>query len=219
VTTVTLESALRSSVMLLVSERRRLELELTELEDRMATARTTAEARTIEERKATARATLAEIERQEAAERAEAKAAEERAQRALLKGRAKVLVEHEERRLRAVADAEQALLAFTAACNTMLTEGEAARQVGLEIAAARGLRLHGAMSAVEAKAAESRIGYAVSAHLSQINVPGRLAGGRIGSLALPGATMHARGSWVATERGKVAADLAELLNVEKEGAN
>jgi hypothetical protein len=223
--TVTLESALRSSVSLLISERRRLELECERLEreaDELMSKGRTVEAMTLDERRAAARAELTAIERAEAAERAAAKAEEERRQRALLKGRAGDLARHEEARLEAIGQAEAALAAFVEAINTVLAKGDAARKVAHEIAAHRGLRLHGALSALEPKEAEARIAYAISHYLSQIKVPGRLLGGRIGSLQLPGATMHAasaKGTWAETEKARAAADMRELLSVEENGAN
>jgi hypothetical protein len=203
----------------LLARREELETELHELQEKLLMATTRAESRSIQDRMTAHREALATLEREQKAERDAERAAEERAQKALLKGRARDLVEAEDRRLEAIGQAERALEAFVEAVNVALAHGEVARRIGGEIASHRGLRMHGALSALSGAEAEARVGHAISAHLSKISVPGRLAGGRVGSLQLPGATMHRPGSWVEIERGKVAADLAELLNVEKEGVN
>jgi hypothetical protein len=211
-----LEPALKLSVFALAAERRRLESEIELLENRMASAHG-AESASLTEQLTRHRAAIVEIEQRQAAEREARRVAEEKAQRELLRGRARDLVEHEEARLAAIAEAEAAMLAFVAAVGRAFAQSEAVRGVAREIADACGIRLL-SFTALSGSEMERRLAYGISAHLAKLQIPGRLAGGRVGSLQLVGATLHATtpGSWAASERAQAAADVAELL--EREGA-
>lgn len=181
-------------------------------------AMTEPEAQTLAERKAALHQALAEVEQRQEAERAAERVAEEKAQRELLKGRARDLVEAEERRLAAIAEAEAHMIAFVAAVDRAFAAGEQVRRTGLEIAAARNIRLYG-FTALSAPEFEARLAYGISAHLSKLKIPGRLAGGRVGALMLTGATLHPTtpGSWVERERSRTVADVVELLEAEGSG--
>jgi hypothetical protein len=122
--TVTLESALRSSVFLLMDERRRLEQELADMEQKMMAARTGAEVSTLDERMAATRQALRALEQEQEAQRqAERRAAAEAAARAArerLTGHARALADAHDSKLEALARAEAHMAAAVAAINEAL---------------------------------------------------------------------------------------------------
>jgi hypothetical protein len=125
-----LEGALRSSVFMLATERRRLEEAILAMEQEMA-AMTEPEARTLAERKAALNQALAEVERQqEAAREAEAQRRAEAAavaRRAALSGNAAKLADAHDAKLEALRRAEAAMAEMVSAANAALGHEAAER--------------------------------------------------------------------------------------------
>ena len=138
-TATTLEQALRSSVFLLMDERRRLEQELMDMEQRMMVARTGAEAQTIQDQMTSHREALRELEAQAEAERqAERKAAAQAAaaaKRAALTGHSRMLADAHEAKLEALGRAESHLVAAVAAINDALQHEAGERRAAGAMAA------------------------------------------------------------------------------------
>jgi hypothetical protein len=182
--TGTLEQALRSSVFLLMDERRRLEQELMEMEMRMTAARTVAESASLQERMAAHKVALAELQRQEEAERqAEAQRRAEaaaKARREALTGHARALADAHHAKLAALASAEGHMAAAVEQINTAL-QAEAAERAA---ATAMALELNVETTPLQFSGHETvgRLVGGICAYLARLSVC-RLR--RLGYLTLP----------------------------------